>query len=476
MGTRDHAYCGLFGALALALPALFHVFGLAGPLFLPMYWPLVALAFLVRPGAAVVTAALVPLVSSFLTGMPLLWPPLAAVLSLELAVQVGLLAVLRKRPRLALAAVLPLGRALHAGLVWMLALKFPNLPAAGISFLSFAAGWPGVLLMMAFVPVFADAATKRDGVCEVRFLKALRRLHVSEGVVLACAQLLRWFEALSRDAEILARALELRRAAARQTSPEPFGGDVVVACRNLVVQYPLSSEPALRLPEFVLKKGERVALLGPNGAGKTTLLSVLAGLQPFDGEVSVFERKPQGASLPTIRARLGFLFENPDDQFLYPTVREDVGYVPGRRGLPPAEGARRVDAVLASLGLPAGNRPIASLSRGQRQRVALAGLLAASPELLLLDEPTAALDDYEKTRLANVLNANGAAMVIATHDRAFAARVCTRMLELGKPEKAKDAEGDWNRVSGGRPDDAGGGTDAVSDARHLGRAVQDSGA
>lgn len=431
MSTRDHAYCGLFGALALALPTLFHAFGLAGPLFLPLYWPLVTLAFLVKPRAAILTAAVVPWASSFLTGMPLLWPPLVVVLSLELAIQVGLLSVLRKRPLLALVLVLPFGRVLHAGLVWLLALKFPNLPAAGVSFLSFAAGWPGVLLMLAFVPVFVGAATRRDGVCEVRFLKSLRRLHLPEGVVLACAQMLRWFEALSRDAEVLARALELRRAAVRPQTLSAFDGETVVACRNLVVQYPMASEPALTLPSFTLKAGERVALLGPNGAGKTTLLSVLAGLNSYVGEVSVFGLEPRGGNLKEIRPHLGFLFENPDDQFLFPTVREDVGYVPLRRGQSPETMGSSVDALLVSLGLPKGNRPIASLSRGQRQRVAIAGLLAAEPKLLLLDEPTAALDDREKDRLANVLRTNTAAMIIATHDRAFAEKVCTRILELG---------------------------------------------
>lgn len=430
MASRDTAYCGLFGALALALPVLFHAFGLVGPLFLPMYAPLVTLAFFVRPCAAVATAALVPWISSLTTGMPLLWPPFAAVLSVELIVQVGALSALRKHPRTALCIVLPLGRFLHAGLVWGLLQLFPSLPARPIAIFSFAAGWPGVMLMLAFVPIFVGAATRRDGVCEVRFLKSLRRLHLPESLVLACAQLLRWFEALSRDAEVLARALDLRRAAVRKGNLAPYADETIVSCRNLVVRYPTASERSLSLGSFVVRKGERVALLGPNGAGKTTLLSVLSGLISFTGEVAVFGLEPAGRNLKTIRPRQGYLFENPDDQFLFPTVREDVGYVPLRRGQSPDEVARQVDALLVALDLPTGNRPIATLSRGQRQRVALAGLLAAEPELLLLDEPTAALDERENDRLAAVLSAHPAAMVIATHDRAFAEKVCTRVLEL----------------------------------------------
>lgn len=438
MKTRELAYCGLFGSLALALPTLVHACGFAGALLLPMYWPLVTLAFLVSTRRAVLVAACVPWAGACLTGMPLLWPPLAAVLSVELAVQVGALGIFRtwrgRRGVLSMGSVLAgllgvlvAGRFLHAGLIWLVAQAFPQLPAGVVASASLLAGWPGVIVMLVFVPVFVGSLARRDGVCEVRFLKALRRLHLPEGVVLVCAQALRWFEALGRDAEMLARALELRRAARGRQGGAPRAG-ACIRVRQLRVQYAGASEAALAVAALDVAPGERVALVGPNGSGKTTLLSVLAGCVDYTGDVTVEGEAPKGRALRNVRRRLGVLFENPDDQFLFPTVREDVGYA--LRGLPHEEMERRVDMLLADLGLPTANRPIAALSRGQRQRVALAGVLAAEPDLLLLDEPTAALDEAEKRRLVDVLRASPATLLVATHDRAFAAALCPRTLNL----------------------------------------------
>ena len=434
MKTRELAYCGLFGSLALALPTLVHACGFAGALLLPMYWPLVTLAFLVSTRRAVLVAACVPWAGACLTGMPLLWPPLAAVLSVELAVQVGALGIFRtwrgRRGVLSMGSVLAgllgvlvAGRFLHAGLIWLVAQAFPQLPAGVVASASLLAGWPGVAVILVFVPVFVGSLARRDGVCEVRFLKALRRLHLPEGVVLVCAQALRWFEALGRDAEMLARALELRRAARGRQGGAPCAG-ACIRVRQLRVQYAGASEAALAVAALDVAPGERVALVGPNGSGKTTLLSVLAGCVDYTGDVTVGGEAPKGRTLRNVRRRLGVLFENPDDQFLFPTVREDVGYA--LRGLPHEEMERRVDMLLADLGLPTANRPIAALSRGQRQRVALAGVLAAEPGLLLLDEPTAALDEAEKRRLVDVLRASPATLLVATHDRAFAAALCPR--------------------------------------------------
>lgn len=440
MKTRELAYCGLFGSLALALPTLVHACGFAGALLLPMYWPLVTLAFLVSTRRAVLVAACVPWAGACLTGMPLLWPPLAAVLSVELAVQVGALGIFRtwrgRRGVLTMGSVLAgllgvlvAGRFLHAGLIWLVAQAFPQLSAGLVASASLLAGGPGVIVMLVFVPVFVGSLARRDGVCEVRFLKALRRLHLPEGVVLVCAQALRWFEALGRDAEMLARALELRRTA-RGRQGGALRAGACVRVRQLRVQYAGASEAALAVAALDVAPGERVALVGPNGSGKTTLLSVLAGCVDYTGDVTVEGEAPKGRTLRNVRRRLGVLFENPDDQFLFPTVREDVGYA--LRGLPHEEMERRVDMLLADLGLPTANRPIASLSRGQRQRVALAGVLAAEPGLLLLDEPTAALDEAEKRRLVDVLRATPATLLVATHDRAFAAALCPREIAASR--------------------------------------------
>jgi hypothetical protein len=152
---RELAYAGLFGAAALLLPVLFHLIQL-GSLFLPMYLPLMTLAFLVRPLPASLTAIITPLLSGAATGMPPFYPPIAILMALELGIMTALLAGVRSRwPRanewLLLAGVLAVGRAIHVGLVYGLArlLSLPAGLAAGASFLT---GWPGMLLMLAVVP------------------------------------------------------------------------------------------------------------------------------------------------------------------------------------------------------------------------------------------------------------------------------------------------------------------------------------
>lgn len=155
LSPRELARCGVLGAAALLLPVLFHLVRL-GHVFMPMYLPLVTLAFLVRPLPAASTALLVPLLSAVVTGMPPLYPPVAVVMAVELAVMAALIAAVVGRwpaanPWLLLAAALALGRVLHVAAVYGLALVI-KLPAAFLAGVSLLAGWPGVLLMLAVVP------------------------------------------------------------------------------------------------------------------------------------------------------------------------------------------------------------------------------------------------------------------------------------------------------------------------------------
>jgi len=157
---RDLAFCGAFGAAALLLPPLFHLLHL-GSLFLPMFHPLLVLAFLVAPGPAVGTAVMVPLVSGVLTGMPPFWPPVAPLMSAELGVTCGVISFACSRwPRanawLVLVPALVLGRATWIGLVYAFA-TVVDLPAAFLAGLSFLAGWPGMVLAISIVPLAVRA-------------------------------------------------------------------------------------------------------------------------------------------------------------------------------------------------------------------------------------------------------------------------------------------------------------------------------
>ena len=155
MKHRELAYCGLFGAAALLLPVLFHLIHL-GHIFMPMYLPLVALAFFVRPGMAALTALIVPMLSGAATGMPPFYPPVAPAMSLELALMALVIGTTRALfPRIntliVLIPVLAIGRVVNAVLFYWLALCI-DLPARFIAGISLLSGWPGLVLMIVAVP------------------------------------------------------------------------------------------------------------------------------------------------------------------------------------------------------------------------------------------------------------------------------------------------------------------------------------
>ena len=155
LSPRDLALCGVFGAVAMLLPVVFHMLQM-GRMFMPMYLPLVALAFFVRPAPAAATAFITPLLSGLITGMPPFFPPVAVIMSLELSVMAAIIALVRGvRPGLPtlviLIPVLALGRIIGVALVYAMALVI-DLPAPFVAGASFISGWPGVILMLAVIP------------------------------------------------------------------------------------------------------------------------------------------------------------------------------------------------------------------------------------------------------------------------------------------------------------------------------------
>ncbi len=205
--------------------------------------------------------------------------------------------------------------------------------------------------------------------------------------------------------------------------------EAVLHAHDLVFTYP-DGHQALRGVTMHVCRGEKVALVGPNGAGKSTLMLHLNGiLLPQRGRVWVDGLEVIPENLGRIRARVGLVFQNPDDQLFSPTVFEDVAFGPLHMGLPEAEIRTRVEEALAAVGL-AGFEPRIPhhLSSGEKKRVAIATVLAMRPSILVLDEPTAGLDPRTRRGLLRLLCELPVTMLIATHDMRLAAALCSRTL------------------------------------------------
>lgn len=193
--------------------------------------------------------------------------------------------------------------------------------------------------------------------------------------------------------------------------------------------YPGSERPVLRGVDLALETGERLCLNGPNGSGKSTLLQVLVGLRrPTRGTLKAFGTVPQSeAEFREVRCRAGYVFQDPDDQLFSPTVLEDVAFGPLNTGKSRAEAEEIVDRVLHQLGLQAfRDRITYKLSGGERRLVSLATVLAMEPEVLILDEPTNALDEATTARMTDILLGLPQAMIIVSHDPWFREAIRTR--------------------------------------------------
>jgi cobalt/nickel transport system ATP-binding protein len=189
---------------------------------------------------------------------------------------------------------------------------------------------------------------------------------------------------------------------------------------NLSFAYP-DGHPALHSVSLHIAPGEKVALVGPNGAGKSTLILHLNGiLNGKDGRVRVCGLDVDAKNLSQVRASVGLVFQNPDDQLFSPTVYEDVAFGPLYQGLSAREVEARVQAALAAvqMGDYAG-RISYHLSTGEKKRIAIATVLSMNPEVLVLDEPTAGLDPRARRTLINLLRDLPITMLVSTHDLAM---------------------------------------------------------
>ncbi len=202
-------------------------------------------------------------------------------------------------------------------------------------------------------------------------------------------------------------------------------------CHEVSVRHDQDHPPVLSGVSLEVEPGERVALLGLNGSGKTSLLASIVGLVPHQGEIAVAGQRLDRRSAGSVRRRVGFLFNVPEDQLLFPEVIEDVAFGLLSSGVEAKVALEHAARVLERLGMgELAHLPLHHLSHGQKLRVALAGALVTEPPLLLLDEPTAGLDPLGRRALASLLRDLPAAQLVATHELDFVDVVCTRVVLL----------------------------------------------
>jgi cobalt/nickel transport system ATP-binding protein len=208
--------------------------------------------------------------------------------------------------------------------------------------------------------------------------------------------------------------------------------EIVVRVSGLTFAYP-NGPTALDGVSLELAAGESVGLVGPNGAGKTTLFLCLAGvLSAPRGRVTLLGLDPAD---PAQRRRLpehvGIVFQNSDDQLFNTSVLDDVAFGPLNLGLPPDEVRRRVAEALARVGLVGFEERVPfHLSGGEKRRVALAGVLAMRPGVLLLDEPSMYLDPRGRRELIGLVNGLAVTKLIASHDLEMILQTCGRAVVL----------------------------------------------
>jgi cobalt/nickel transport system ATP-binding protein len=212
---------------------------------------------------------------------------------------------------------------------------------------------------------------------------------------------------------------------------------------NLSFSYP-DGQMALRDVSLRIGYGEKVALVGPNGAGKSTLILHLNGILNGQGQVHVAGLPVTRPNLPVIRARVGLVFQNPDDQLFSPTVFEDVAFGPLHMGLPEDEVRVRVARALeqVSMGQYA-ERLSHHLSVGEKKRIAIATVLSMEPEILILDEPSAGLDPRARRGLITLLRDLPLTMLVSTHDMLMVWELFPRMVIMDEGRIVADGPTEW---------------------------------
>jgi cobalt/nickel transport system ATP-binding protein len=212
-----------------------------------------------------------------------------------------------------------------------------------------------------------------------------------------------------------------------------------IEVHDLSFAYP-DGHHALNDVSLKIEPCEKVALVGPNGAGKSTLILHLNGILDGDGRVQVCGLEVNEKNVRRIRAMVGMVFQNPDDQLFSPTVYDDVAFGPLYQGLPPDEVHQRVGEALSAVRMADyAQRVSHHLSVGEKKRISIATVLSMKPEVLVLDEPTAGMDPRARRSLIHLLDELPLTMLVSTHDMLMVRELFPRMVIMDEGRIVADA-------------------------------------
>ena len=210
--------------------------------------------------------------------------------------------------------------------------------------------------------------------------------------------------------------------------------------RNVSFSYEPGT-PVLDNLSFHIRKGATVGLIGANGAGKSTIMKLMLGLLPAQGEILVDGMPVTKQNLPPIRQKIGFVLQDSDNQMFMPTVYEDMIFGPRNYGLSREEADARVDRVLRELGLEnLKHRHNHKISGGEKRMAAIATILAMEPEMIVMDEPSTALDPVNRRRVISTINSRKETKLIASHDLDMILDTCQRVILLNHGSIVADGE------------------------------------
>lgn len=199
--------------------------------------------------------------------------------------------------------------------------------------------------------------------------------------------------------------------------------------------------PVIKNLSFSINDGDTIGLIGANGAGKSTIMKLLLGLLQHKGRIIVDSLEVEKKNYPEIRKKLGYVLQDSDNQMFMPTVYEDMMFAPMNYGFTRDEAEKRVDETLKKLGLmELKHRHNHKISGGEKRMAAIATILAMDPEVILMDEPSTALDPMNRRTLINTIKQLPQTKIIASHDLDMILETCNRVILLNHGEIVADGK------------------------------------